>query len=164
MAEKFFKKALTIDSTFAEAQSNLAVLYSQQGKNAEAAQLFQQAIENDPKYPKARVNLGLLMAQEGTFTEAEKQFRAAIEVDAKLLNSYAGTYKTEQFPLDIKVFVKEGKLYLQATGQSEFAPRPKSPTVFEFPPAHIEVEFDSAASFTLKQGGRDTKFKKAVTQ
>ena len=53
---------------------------------------------------------------------------------------------------------------LRATGQSEFAPKAKSPTVFEFPPAHIEVEFDSAASFTLKQGGMNLKFKKAVTQ
>jgi D-alanyl-D-alanine carboxypeptidase len=85
-------------------------------------------------------------------------------VDAKVLDSYAGTYKTDQFPLDIKVFVKEGKLYMQATGQPEFAPKPKSPTVFEFAPAHLEIDFDSAASFTLKQGGRDIKFKKAVAQ
>jgi ankyrin repeat protein len=89
---------------------------------------------------------------------------APMAVDAKLLDSYAGTYKTEQFPLDIKVFVKEGKLYMQATGQPEFTPKPKSPTVFEFAPAHLEVEFDSAASFTLKQGGMNIKFKKAVTQ
>ena len=89
---------------------------------------------------------------------------AAVQVDAKVLDSYTGTYKTEQFPLDIKVFVKEGKLYMQGTGQPEFAPKPKSATVFEFPPAHIEVEFDSAASFTLKQGSMNLKFKKAVTQ
>jgi hypothetical protein len=89
---------------------------------------------------------------------------APVQLDAKLLDSYAGTYKSEGFPLDIKVFVREGKLYIQATGQPEFAPKPKSATVFEFAPYHLEVEFDSAASFTLKQGGRDTKFKKAVTQ
>ena len=89
---------------------------------------------------------------------------APVEVDAKLLDSYVGTYKTEQFPLDIKVFVKEGKLYIQATGQPELALKAKSTTAFEFAPAHIEVEFDSAASFTLKQGGMNLKFKKAVTQ
>src|SRR5262249_17933970 len=86
-----------------------------------------------------------------------------VELDPKLLDSYAGTYKSEQFPMDIKVFVKEGKLYLQATGQPEFAPKAKSPTLFQYAPYHLEVDFDSAASFTLKQGGRDTKFKKAVT-
>jgi ankyrin repeat protein len=88
---------------------------------------------------------------------------AGVQLDPKLLASYAGTYKTDQFPLDIKISVREGKLYMQATGQSEFAPRPKSPTVFEFAPAHLEVDFDSPSSFTLKQGGRESKFTKAVT-
>jgi hypothetical protein len=86
-----------------------------------------------------------------------------VQVDTKLLESYAGVYKSEQFPLDVKVFIKDGRLYLQATGQPELATKAKSPTVFEFAPARIEVEFDSAATFTLKQGGTNTKFKKAVT-
>ena len=87
-----------------------------------------------------------------------------VVVDAKVLESYVGTFKTEAIPLDIKVFVKEGKLYLQATGQSEFAPKPKSPTQFAMAAYNLEVEFDSANSFTLKQGGQTFKFKKAVTQ
>jgi hypothetical protein len=53
---------------------------------------------------------------------------------------------------------------MQATGQSEFALKPKSATVFEFSAAQIVVEFDSASSFTLKQGGQSYVFKKAVTQ
>ncbi len=85
-------------------------------------------------------------------------------VDAKILESYVGTFKTEAIPLDIKVFVKEGKLYLQATGQSEFAPKPKSPTQFVMAAYNLEVEFDSANTFTLKQGGQTFKFKKAVAQ
>jgi len=85
-------------------------------------------------------------------------------VDPKVLESYAGTYKTDQLPFDLKVFVKEGKLYLQGTGQPEFAPKPKSPTSFEFSQFGLQVDFDSAASFTLKQGGREFKFKKAVAQ
>jgi hypothetical protein len=86
-----------------------------------------------------------------------------VQVDPKLLESYAGVYKSEQLPFDIKVFVKEGKLYLQPTGQPEFAPKAKSPTVFEFAPARAEVEFNSAESFTLKQGGTNYQFKRAVT-
>jgi len=87
-----------------------------------------------------------------------------VTVDAKVLESYAGTFKTEAIPLDIKVFVKEGKLYLQATGQPEFAPKPTSPTVFVMAAYNLQVEFDSASTFTLKQGGQTFKFKKAVTQ
>lgn len=85
-------------------------------------------------------------------------------VDAKVLESYVGTYKTDQLPFDIKIFIKEGKLYLQATGQPEFAPKPKSPTSFEFSQYQLQVDFDSATSFTLKQGGRESKFKKAAAQ
>jgi hypothetical protein len=77
---------------------------------------------------------------------------------------YAGTYKSDQVPLDIKVFVKEGNLYMQATGQPEFPLKATSATQFEFAPARVEVEFDSASSFTLKQGGGSFRFKKAVTQ
>jgi hypothetical protein len=85
-------------------------------------------------------------------------------VDPKVLESYAGTYKTDQIPLDIKVFVKDAKLYLQATGQPEFAPKPKSATIFEYPRYQLEVEFESAVSFTLKQAGREFKFNKAAAR
>jgi len=85
-------------------------------------------------------------------------------VDPQVLQSYVGTYKSDQIPLDIKVFVRESKLYLQGTGQPELATKAKSQTSFEFAPAQIQVDFDSAASFTLKQGGREFKFKKAVAQ
>ncbi len=84
----------------------------------------------------------------------------AFAVDAKVLASYSGTYKTDQLPMDIKVFVKEGNLYLQGTAQPELALTAKSPTTFEFARAHLEVEFDSAASFTLKQGGKDFQIQK----
>ncbi len=84
-------------------------------------------------------------------------------VDAKVLDSYTGAFKSDQIPLDIKVFVKEGKLYLQGSGQPEFAPKAKSATMFEYLPAQLQVEFDSASSFTLKQGGTSFKFKKVVT-
>lgn len=87
-----------------------------------------------------------------------------VVIDAKILDSYAGTFKTDAIPLDIKVFVKEGRLYLQATGQPEFAPKPKSPTVFVMAAYNLEVEFDTPNSFVLKQGGQTFKFKKAVTQ
>jgi len=87
-----------------------------------------------------------------------------VAVDPKVLESYAGTYRTEQLPFDMKVFVKDGKLYLQATGQPEIATKAKSPAVFEYSPYQLQIDFDSAAGFTLKQGSREFKFKKAVAQ
>lgn len=87
-----------------------------------------------------------------------------VTLDPKVLESYAGNYKSEQFPLEIKVTAKDGKLFLQASGQPEFAPKAKSQTAFEFAPAKLEVEFDSPSSFTLRQMGQTYQFKKAVTQ
>ncbi len=86
----------------------------------------------------------------------------AATVDLKTLESYSGTYKSDQMPLDIKVSVKEGQLYFQATGQSEFPLKAASATQFGFAQAGIVVEFSSSSSFTLKQGGGSYRFKKAV--
>jgi hypothetical protein len=88
----------------------------------------------------------------------------AVQVDAKVLESYAGNYKSDQLPFEVKAFVREGKLIFQATGQGEFVPKAKSPTTFELAAAGLVVEFDSDASFTLKQGGGSFKFKKVVAQ
>jgi len=83
--------------------------------------------------------------------------------DPKTLAAYAGVYKSEQLPIEITAFVKDGKLYMQGAGQAEFPLKAKSATQFEFPAAQIQIEFDSPASFTLKQGGRTSQFKKVVT-
>jgi hypothetical protein len=87
-----------------------------------------------------------------------------VVVDAAVLESYTGTYKSDQIPIEIKVFNKEGKMYIQAVGQPELAMKALSPTRFLFAPAQIEVEFDSADSFTLKQGGGAFKFKKGAAK
>ena len=85
-------------------------------------------------------------------------------VDPKVLESYVGTFVTEEANWDIKVFVKEGKLYFLGVGGDAFAPKPKSPTVFVLAPADLEIDFDSATSFTLKLGARIIKFKKTAKQ
>jgi hypothetical protein len=108
------------------------------GKQAEVADLLKKAGAHEPPPP--------------------------VVVDAKVLESYTGAYKTEQIPLDIKISVKEGQLYIQATGQPELPTKAISNTRFAFAPAQLEVEFDSADSFTLKQGGQNFKFKKAVAK
>ena len=87
-----------------------------------------------------------------------------VTVDAAVLATYAGTYKSEQIPIEIKISIKEDKLYGQATGQQEFATKALSATRFGFPAAQLELEFDGADGFTLKQGGQAFKFKKAVSK
>jgi hypothetical protein len=136
-------------------QPDLVQLVLEKGKPSQAAldSTYEGALAENKK------DVAELLKKAGAHEPAP-----AVAVDAKVLESYVGTFKAEQFPLDIKVFVKEGTLYMQGTGQGAFAPKPKSPTVFAFAPANIEVEFDSANSFTLKQGSMNIKFKKAVSQ
>jgi len=109
-----------------------------EGKQAEVAGLLKKAGAHDPAPP--------------------------VTVDAAVLASYEGAYKSDQIPIEVKVFVKEGKLYAQAAGQQEFATKALSATRFAFAPAQIEFEFDGADGFTLKQGGQAFKFKKAVSK
>jgi hypothetical protein len=87
-----------------------------------------------------------------------------IVLDPKAVESYPGTYKSEQLPFEIKVSVKEGKLFLQATGQPEFAPKAKSQTSFEYVQFQLQVDFESAESIKWTQRGREFKFTKARAQ
>jgi hypothetical protein len=87
-----------------------------------------------------------------------------VVVDAAVLGSYVGSYKSEQIPIEIKISIREGRLYLQAAGQQEIATKALSPTRFGFAPAQLEIEFDAADSFTLKQGGGSFKFKKGAAK
>jgi len=88
----------------------------------------------------------------------------AMVIDAKILESYTGTYKTDQFPLEIKAWVRDGKLMMQVTGQPEFTPRPKSEKIFNFAAVGAEFEFQNADTFTLKQGGFTGVFKKVAAK
>lgn len=85
-----------------------------------------------------------------------------VSVDPKTLDSYAGMYRGDPTPVEIKVFVRDKALFVQATGQQEFAPKPVSTTRFVLSAAQLEIEFDGAGGFTLKQGGGTMKFKKAA--
>jgi hypothetical protein len=87
-----------------------------------------------------------------------------VAVDTAVLESYAGTYRSDQIPVEVKVFAKEGRLYLQAAGQQELATKAVSTTRFAYAPAQLEVEFDGPDSFTLKQGGGSFKFRKGVAK
>jgi hypothetical protein len=88
---------------------------------------------------------------------------AIIKIDPKVLESYAGNYKSDQLPMQIKISAREGVLYVQATGQQEFAPTPESETEFEFAPASLQITFESPDRFRLKQGA-SFLFQKVVAQ
>ncbi len=76
-------------------------------------------------------------------------------VPAERMELLAGEYRIEAIGLDARVFVRDGKLHLQATGQSDF--RLLWQTGGEFRASFdddVKVVFaDDGQSFTLHQGG-----------
>lgn len=58
------------------------------------------------------------------------------------ITQYEGLYSTESFPLKIKIFIKEGRLMAQATGQGAFPLSPVELHKFKFDAAGIEFIFN----------------------
>lgn len=128
-------------------------------------------LEGETKPSQAALNRNLELMGDQSPPVAELLRKAGAQppappvvVEPKILDSYVGSYRSETLPLEIKVSAKEGKLFLQASGQPEFAPKAKSQTLFEFPPAGLQVEFTGPGAFALRQGGQTYQFKKAVAQ
>ncbi|MFH1680546.1 MAG: tetratricopeptide repeat protein, partial [Candidatus Eisenbacteria bacterium] len=73
--------ALTIDSTYFEAWSNLGRAYYAEGRMAEAASAFERAARLWPYDPSFHANLGLARKGAGEIEGAARAFRAALETD-----------------------------------------------------------------------------------
>lgn len=82
------------------------------------------------------------------------------KISPELIQKYSGTYVSEQLPMKITVFEKDGELLAQATGQTSFPLTMQDEKTFIFAPAGIEIEFEENNIFTLKQGGMQFKFTK----
>ncbi|TVQ72953.1 MAG: hypothetical protein EA363_03815 [Balneolaceae bacterium] len=81
------------------------------------------------------------------------------------LQSLAGTYDSEQIPLEIRIWEEEGNLMVEATGQGSITLDAASETKFRFDPAGLTMEFhaDEAGeyrSFTLFQAGMEFLFER----
>ena len=84
-----------------------------------------------------------------------------VKVETAVLQRYEGTYASPQIPLEIRIWVKDGQLMVQATGQSMFPLEAVSDTEFRFTPADIHILFGGEAQqFTLRQQGMEFIFKR----
>lgn len=79
----------------------------------------------------------------------------AIEVPVEKLKTYTGTYGSDTFPLQVKIFIENGRLMGQATGQSSFPLEPYDEHKFQFVQAGLKLEFTPEGDkITLLQGGQ----------
>lgn len=89
-----------------------------------------------------------------------------IKLNRKEMQKYVGDYSSSQLPIDIKVFIEDGLLKAQASGQSAFPLTATSKTTMRFDPAGLVMEFDDFKGkkyqqFTLEQNGGSFIFKRS---
>ncbi len=83
------------------------------------------------------------------------------DLPEEALQAYLGTYRKADFPLDIVIFVQDGKLFGQATGQGAFPLTPGAPDEFLFTAAGIRLLFvPGEGKMTLFQGGQAIEMKR----
>lgn len=76
MAE--FKKAVSLDASFADARYNLGNAYKDMGQMDEAIAEFEEAVRFDPLKLSARNNLGLAYYSAGSYGKAVREFEALL--------------------------------------------------------------------------------------
>jgi tetratricopeptide (TPR) repeat protein len=78
VAEKYYRKALRMDSLMNYARLNLSAVQSSQGKNNDALKTLNDAIIVDPRNDRAYYNKALLLAEMNDVTGAFENFAKAI--------------------------------------------------------------------------------------
>ena len=116
-------------------------------------------LSNGSAFDSNRIAIAALSAATGKDFDIPTFKSVVVKTDD--LNKLTGTYSSTQIPLKIDVRTRDGKLFAQATGQSEFALDAESATVFKFESAGIELHFNpSKNEMTLLQSGMKIPFTK----
>jgi len=89
-ARRQFQSALSVDSTYAEAQHNIGVIYALKGKHEEALAYFISAVSIKPSYALAHKNLGNSLLVQGAYQRAEESFRRALALDGDMIEGLNG--------------------------------------------------------------------------
>lgn len=83
------------------------------------------------------------------------EFAETVDLSLEELNLYTGTYSADNFPLDIKIFIKNEMLYTQASGQPEFPLEALGDHTFQLESAGAELTFiPEEDKLILEQMGR----------
>ncbi|MGB7785866.1 MAG: serine hydrolase domain-containing protein [Salinimicrobium sp.] len=83
----------------------------------------------------------------------------SLELSAEELQKFTGNYTSQSFPLDIRIFEKNGILMVQATGQSSFPLEAYEPNKFEFARAGLKLEFTAEeGKMLMMQNGVSYQF------
>jgi protein O-mannosyl-transferase len=84
-AAREYRRAIEIDDTNPEIESNLAVILAARGQYEEARQHLKRAIEIDPNYPNPYASLGALCLQQGDLSGAVQYCQQALRLEPDLV-------------------------------------------------------------------------------
>lgn len=116
-------------------------------------------MSNGSNYTDNNISVALLSAFYGKPYEIP-DFKT-VEIADEILETYAGMYSSESFPLKITVSKKDKALTAQATGQSSFPLEATEVNIFKFEPAGVVIEFiPEEKVMILRQAGREFKLSK----
>lgn len=86
-AEQYWRDAISVLPSFAEAYNNLGSLLEAKGGFGEAEKLLRKALALQPKNPSALHNLGRVQAAQAQYEAAEKSYNRALQLSPKLLGA-----------------------------------------------------------------------------
>lgn len=121
---------------------------------------------NGLNYAMNDILVGLLSIYFGhEFEIPSFEEKPSISLSEDQIKQYTGTYISQQIPPEIEVFVENGMLKAQATGQGAFPLTATNETTMRFDQAGVVMKFDSLNNgkyqqFTLKQGGGQFLFER----
>lgn len=117
-------------------------------------------LSNGLRYDMREIYEAMLDAYHGKPIE-EPSFPEPLQLTKEQLQPLGGDYSSDTFPLDMKLSIKDGQLYAQATGQGEFPLTAYPDDKFEYIESGIEMRFDrDTEQFVLIQGGQGYAFTK----
>ena len=88
LAIKEYEKAITLNPSFPEGNSNLGGYYFRMGKYEQAVKLFEQAIKAYPNFIQAHSNLGAVLNKLNRTKEAVPHLKKAIHLDPEFGIAY----------------------------------------------------------------------------
>lgn len=121
-------------------------------------------IGNGLNFPMNDISIGILSI---VFDQPyELPSFASVQLPEETMQRYTGTYARANFPLKIKLSVKDGQLVAQGTGQPSFVLEAESATEFFSARVGVKIAFSKSSpdsffdTMQLKQGGQNLMFSK----
>ena len=110
-AEKFYKKAISLDKKIPEPFNNLGNLYDYINKIDEAIDCYKKSIEINPNFSYAHHNLGTAYVAIGKFEDAKKHFNESIKLNPNFIVTHRSLSRIIKYTANDDHFIELKKIY-----------------------------------------------------